>query len=405
MATKKTGKRGNSEGSIRQRKDGRWEARLSYRDINGISRRKSFFGQTQREVIAKLAEARQQNAKGIQPTDDRLTFGKYLAGWLEHVAAPRLKPKTTASYRHLVKKHIGPGLGRVPLSKLDPATIRRFLTAKAESGLSGRTCQYLHAVIRKSLNDALKDGLLARNAAQLVTPPRAKGSKVEPLTPQQVRQFLGHVQGHRLEALFTVAAALGLRQGEIFALQWSDVDLAGRTLRVRHSLARVGGKILLDRPKSDAGIRDIMLPAVAVAALQAHRRRQEFEKQFAGERWQNAVALKDGQPVTLDLVFRSTIGTPLISENVTHEFQRLLKAAGLPRRRFHDLRHAAATLLMAQGLNARAIASILGWDQTILLDRYGHLIDEVRREAADLMDAILKPVGVTVGVKTKERAN
>ncbi len=166
-------------------------------------------------------------------------------------------------------------------------------------------------------------------------------------------------------------------------------------------LARVGGKILLDRPKSDAGIRDITLPAVAVAALQAHRHRQEFECEFAGKRWQEAVAIKEGQPVVLDLIFSSTIGTPLNSPNVTHEFQRLLEAAGLPRQRFHDLRHSAATLLLAQGIPARAIAAILGWDQLVLLDRYGHLVDEIRRDAADAMDAILKPLGV----KTKKPAS
>jgi integrase len=402
---KKTGKRANSEGSIRQRPDGRWEARIRYRDADGISRRKSYFGETQREALAKLTEARKQQAQGVAPIDQRITFGKYLTQWLETVAAPRLKPKSFASYQHLATKHLGPGLGHVPLFKLDPASIRKFLTAKAESGLSGRTCQYLHAVIRKALGDALKDGSVARNAAQLVTPPRAKGSKVEPLTPQQVRRFLDHIQGHRLEALFTVAAALGLRQGECFALQWSDIDLEARTLHVRHSLARVNRKILLDRPKSDAGIRHVALPAVAVAALQSHRQRQQFERDFSGTKWQQATALKDGQPIALDLVFTSSIGTPLNSANVTHEFQRLLKAAGLPHRRFHDLRHSAATLLMAQGLNTRAIAAILGWDQTVLLDRYGHLIDEVRREAADMMDAVLSPVGVKVGVKTKERAN
>lgn len=402
---KKTGKRANSEGSIRQRADGRWEARMRYRDAQGISRRKSFFGETQREALGKLREARQQQAQGIAPVDERITFGKYLAQWLETVAAPRLKPKTLASYQHLAQKHISPGLGHVPLSKLDPATLRKFLTAKAESGLSGRTCQYLHAVIRKALADALKDGLVMRNVAQLVTPPRAKSPKVEPLAPDQMRQFLGHIESHRLEALFTVAAALGLRQGECFALQWDDIDLEARTLHVRHSLARVGRKILLDTPKSDAGVRHVVLPAFAAAALAAHRQRQQLEREFAGAKWQQAKAIQDGQPVALDLVFTSRIGTPLNAANVTHEFQRLLKAAGLPHRRFHDLRHSAATLLMAQGLNARAIAAILGWDQTILLDRYGHLIDEVRREAADMVDAVLNPVGVKVGVKTKERAN
>lgn len=404
MATKKTGKRGNTEGSIRQRDDGRWEARMRYRDANGISRRKSFFGQTQREVISKLSEARQQNSKGIQPTDDRLTYGKYLAGWLENVAAPALKPSTLTSYEFLCRKHIVPGLGHLPMSKIDPQTLRRFLASKVDSGLSGRSAQYIHAIVRKSLSDALRDGLVVRNVASLVRAPRVQAKPVDPLTPDQVRLMLGAIQGDRLEALFTVAVALGLRQGECFALQWCDIDFETRVLHVRHGLTRSKGRVILDTPKTKKAIRAVSLPAVAAAALQAHRHRQELEREFAGSRWVPAMAEQDGKLIEVDLVFRSSTGTPLDIRNVTQRFQAILKACGLPRHRFHDLRHSAATLLLVQGVHPRAIQQILGWDQGVMLERYTHLVDEIRMDAANKMDAILKPVGVKVGVKNEKPA-
>ncbi len=404
MATQKKGKRANSEGTIRQRVDGRWEARYSYRDAKGLPRRKSLFGRTQKEVSDKLREARQQQAQGIQPTDDRLTLGKYLAGWLEHVAAPALKPKTLASYSQLVTKHITPSLGHLQLTKLDPQALRKFLTAKQASGLSGRTCQYIHGVLRKALADALRDGLIVRNIGTLVKAPRAQAKPVEVLAPDQVRTLLAAIAGDRQEALITVAVGLGLRQGECFALKWSDIDFEERVLHVRHALVRLSGKVLMDTPKTRKAARTVSLPAMALAALVAHRKQQEIERSFAGPHWEAAIVEHEGKPVEVDLVFRTTNGTPLESRNVTKRFQRILAECGLPRHRFHDLRHSAATLLLVQGVHPRAIQQILGWDQGAMLERYTHLVDEIRRDAADKMDAILKPVGVSVGVKKQKPA-
>jgi integrase len=405
MPRKRTTKRGNNEGTIRQRNDGRWEARFTYWDGEGIRQRKSIYADTRDEARQRLNEAQSQLAKGIAPVDERITFGRYLEQWLTTTAAPVLKPKTLQSYRHLVEKHIAPALGRQPLNSLTPQTLRAFLTAKRESGLSGRTVQYAHAVIRKALGDALKDGLVVRNVATLVKPPRAEGKEVHPLKPEECRRFLEAIQGDRLEALFAVAVALGLRQGECFGLQWSDLDFENKLLHVRHSLARVGKRIILGSPKSKKAVRTVGLPNLAATALAAHRQRQELEVEFAGDRWQAAIVEKDGQPFEADLVFRSTIGTPLDTRNVTQGFQKILKASGLPRHRFHDLRHSAATLLLTQGVHPRAIQGILGWDQGSMLERYTHLVDEIRRDAATQMDAILNPVGVKVGVKTTKRAN
>jgi len=161
---------------------------------------------------------------------------------------------------------------------------------------------------------------------------------------------------------------------------------------------------LLDAPKTRKAARTLSLPAIALAALLAHRKQQETERSFAGHRWEAAIVEQEGKPIEVDLVFRSTTGTPLESRNVTQRFQRILAGCGLPRHRFHDLRHSAATLLLVQGVHPRAIQQILGCDQGAMLERYTHLVNEIRREAADKMDAILRPVEVRVAAKKQKPA-
>ena len=194
-------------------------------------------------------------------------------------------------------------LRHTTLNKLDPQAIRRFLSQKIESGLSGRSVQFLHAIIRKSHADALIDGLVVRNVASLLTAPRAEAKTVEPLCPDQVRQFVASVAGDRNEALYTVAVGIGLPQGECFGLQWSDIDFEARTLHFRHGLTRDKGKVLMDKPKTRKAVRSVSLSTVDVAALQAHWQRQEVEREFAGDRWKDAKVMHHGIEITADLVF------------------------------------------------------------------------------------------------------
>jgi integrase len=171
-----------------------------------------------------------------------------------------------------------------------------------------------------------------------------------------------------------------MRQGEMLGLRWQDVDLDGGTLRVRHQMQRVNGKLQLVEPKTKKSRRTVALPAIVVAALRAHRERQTFEKRWAGTRWQER-----------GLVFTTTIGTPLDNSNVVHGFQKLLAAHGMRKQRFHDLRHCAASLLLAQGAGLRTVMDVLGHSTiTLTANTYGHLTDETRRVAADLMDDVMR---------------
>jgi len=191
------------------------------------------------------------------------------------------------------------------------------------------------------------------------------------------------MRGHRLEALYTIAITVGLRQGEALGLRWQDVDLDAGSLRVRHSLQRIEGRLQLVEPKTERSRRTVSLPGVVVSALREHRVRQLQERLLAGSRWQES-----------DYVFTSTIGTPLDGVTVTHRFQETLRRLGMPHQRFHDLRHACASLLLAQGVSPRVVMETLGHSQiSVTMNVYAHVIPALQRDAADRMDALLTRSG------------
>jgi integrase len=210
---------------------------------------------------------------------------------------------------------------------------------------------------------------------------------VSPLSPDQAREFLDGIHGDRLEALYLVALGVGLRQGEILGLAWSDIGFVSSTLAVRHALQRVDGRLILVEPKSVTSHRVVVMPAIVLDALRAHRTRQREDRLLAGSRWHDDER---------GLVFTTTIGTPMDGIAVTRRFQALLLAAGLPRQRFHDLRHACASLLLAQGVSPRVVMEALGHSQiSLTLNTYSHVIPALGRAAAEQMDAMrrLRPLG------------
>ncbi len=372
-------KRGQGEGTIRQRADGRWEAMYTYYDAAGHMKRRSLYGKTQREVREKLTAALRSLDQGDAPITNRQTVAQFLTRWLEDSVQPACAPKTAASYADIVQRHIVPTLGHHQLTKLGPQHVQALLREKSAAGLSPRTVQYIRAVLRIALNKALKWGLVTKNAAALADPPRGERPEVQPLTPEQARRFLEAARDDRLNALYSVALALGLRQGEALGLRWEDVNLDAGALRVRQQLQRINGKTQLVDLKTAKSRRTIDIPASIVVSLRAHRTRQLEERLLAGERWQD-----------WGLVFTSTIGTPLDPGNVLKRFQTLLKGAGLPHQRFHDLRHTCASLLLAQNVHPRMVMEILGHSQIAMtMDTYSHIMPAMRREAANMMDAML----------------
>ena len=237
---------------------------------------------------------------------------------------------------------------------------------------------------RKALGQAVKDGLLGRNVAKLVDSPRVERFEGATLSPEQARGFLVAAAGERLEALYVAALAVGLRMGETLGLRWTDIDLDRRILTVNRILERIGrgtrSTLQFVEPKTSRSRRTVNLPDAAVTSLRAHRRRQLEERLAAGSHWREQ-----------GLVFPSTVGTPLEPHSLHEDFKRMLSRAGLPDMRFHDLRHSAASLMLAQGIPLRSIQEILGHSSIALTaNLYAHVGEQLKREAADAMDAILK---------------
>jgi integrase len=372
-------KRGNNEGSIYKREDGRWVGQINLGYLNGKRRRKYVYGATRGEVAAELKTILAKQQEGLPVQIGRQTMEQFLTHWLDSVVDVTLAPKTAESYRDICKRHLIPSLGRHQLAKLEPQHVQELLQEKSAANLSPRTVAYIRAVLRIALNRALRWGQVARNVAALVDPPRQQRYQAKPFTPDEARTFLVAVRGDRLEALYTAALALGLRLGEALGLRWEDVDLDKRNLVVRRSLQRVNGTLILKEPKTTRSQRVVVLPQATVTAFRAHRIRQLEERLACAERWTES-----------GLVFTSSIGTPMEPANATHRFRSIVRSAGLPETRFHDLRHCCASLLAAQGVPARTVMEVLGHSQlSTTMDLYTHLFEDAKQDAADRMDAIL----------------
>lgn len=372
-------RRGPGEGGIHRRADGRWEGRVDLGWHAGRRVRRSVYGNTRKEVQEQTAELLRQHNQGVLNWERSTTTGEYLTGWAQ-VWASRVRPKTAVFYEGIVRRHLVPVLGPIPLDKLTPLHVERAVAVTLKSGLSRHTARRVLEVLRIALNHAVRTGLVVRNVAALVQKPRVEHQELSYLTPEQSRQLLQACQDHRLGGLITLALTTGLRQGEALGLRWKDVDLDQGTIRIAHALQRRTSEgLVLTEPKTRRSRRALILPATATAALRRLREDQREDRDLAGGQW-----------VEGDFVFTTLTGKPLDGRNVTRDFQLILKRSGLPKIRFHDLRHSAATLLLAEGVSARVVMDVLGHSQiSVTLNTYSHVIPPLMKEAALAMDRVL----------------
>ncbi|HEY7094953.1 MAG TPA: tyrosine-type recombinase/integrase, partial [Ktedonobacterales bacterium] len=274
-------RRGNLEGTIYQRADGRYEAKVTLPD----GTRKSFYRKTRKAADDALTKAKGNVAQGIPVSPEKQSVAQYLASWLDG-AEHGLKPRTVTSYRNAITHHIAPALGRIKLARLDPQTVRGFYAKKLTAGASASSVRGMHTVLRRALAQAEEDGLVPRNVAAIVKPPRMTRSEMHVLSPEEARILLEAAQGDRLEALYTLALTTGMRIGELCALRFVDVDLKAQALHVRCTLRyRNQDLYFFETPKTPKSRRRIALSAITVDALRAHRTRQLEERLAAGVAW------------------------------------------------------------------------------------------------------------------------
>jgi integrase len=369
------------ESSIYQDEDGVWHGYVSMglkRD--GQRDRRHVRGQRRADVVRKVRALEETRNAGVVLASGRApTVAGWLMHWHETIAVTRLRPKTFENYGSNIRNHLVPHLGHHRLDRLQPEHVEAAWRALAFEGLSPATVLVNHRILSRALKVAMQRGRVARNVVTLVDAPTVVRPEVVPLSTDDVRALLATAAEAPNGARWSVALALGLRQGEALGLLWEDVDLDAGTLTVRRALQRVKGKgLVLVEPKSFAGRRALALPPPLLEALRRHRAWQLQQRMAAADVWQ------DG-----GYVFAQADGKPIGARTDWEAWKRLLKTAGVRDARLHDARHTAATLLLQQGVAPRVAMQLLGHSQIAMTMHYTHVVPELARDAADRMGQAL----------------
>jgi integrase len=372
-------RRAHGEGQVRQRPDGRWEGRYHTHD----GHRRSVFGRTKADALTRLHDATAARDRGTLPAPSRETVGSFLTTWLAG-AQPSLRPMTFQSYDSIVRTQLVPRLGRVVLSRLKPQQVQQTEAGMLAEGLSPKYVRNVHGVLHRALDRAVQWHTLAVNPSDGVDLPHRAPREMNALDVDQARAVLEEaVRDEELGALWVLMLTTGMRQGEILALRWRDVDLdAGRlsvmansvrlSKRTRGLLGLTSAEPVRGDPKTARSRRVIEMPELAVEAL---RRRRQGTK---------VIALNG-------LVFTRPDGRSLAVPTVYSSWHRLLERAGVPKVRPHDARHTCATLMLGQGVHPKLVSEMLGHATVaITLDLYSHATATMHREAARTLDALLR---------------
>lgn len=378
-------RRGRGEGSITQRADGRWMARVSLGFVNGKLRRKSVYGKTKEEALAAMREIQRNLDKGLPVQASSPTVSSYLTEWLERCKA-KVSPRTYLAYDNVVRLHVIPAIGNKRLEKLNQRDVNKMLS-DLSSRLSPASIDNVRRVLIVALNQAMREDLIGRNVATLSDTISVPRFEAKALTRAEADALLSASQDSRYALVYRLALSAGLRLGELLGLRWEDVDFDNSVIRIRRQLQVVDGVRTLRELKTPKSRRTIPLPASLMQALREQRNNQRIERLQAGGKW----------VPHWELVFMTPTGTPVSDATLRRDFQRASKEAGLEGLRFHDLRHSAASFMAAQGVHMSATQAILGHSQvTTTAQIYTHVQIESMRDAITDLDTLLN---------TKKRAN
>lgn len=324
-----------------------------------------------------------QTGTYIDPTN--ISVAEYLRQWLTTYVDQNLAPKTIRTYRMEVENHIIPSLGMIPLDKLSPLHLQDYYTKKLSSGrkdgkkggLSARSVNYHHRIIREALKHACQWQLVGHNVADAVRAPRFKKQEMYVLSREQLLELLDNIKDHRDYQVIYTAVFTGMRQGELLGIRWGDVDFFKATINVRQQLQYIPGQgYSFKTPKTDKGRRQIPLGGSLLQMLKEIKKEQAKEKLLHGPSYAD-----------FDLVFCLDNGKPLDPNNLTKRFKKLIAKHGHPTMRFHDLRHSCATLFLAAGVDAKKVQDILGHESIrTTLDVYGHVLPSMQRDAVDRLN-------------------
>jgi integrase len=370
-------RRGNNEGSISPRSNGTWRAQVT---IQG--QRLSFTAKTRRECQEWIKQTQKLVDNGITFAGCRQCLADHLTGWLSN-EEPAMRRKTMMHYSQLIRDYVVPYIGQITLGNLRTWHLQELYTHLTSQGVGIPTIRKVHKLLHSSLELAVETGTIGRNPASYAHPPKEPFSEMKILDEIQVNRFLVSIIGHKWEALFHLAITTGMRRGELLGLKWDDMDWDKRTITVQRQLAlpdEAGAEFISLKTKS--GKRSVLLGEKSILVLRDHYERQQLRRQAARNEW-----------VDHCLIFTNSKGWPICPGHLIRVFQELLNAAGLPKIRFHDLRHTAASLMLNNSISPIVVSQRLGHSKaSTTLDLYGHLLPSMQAEAAELIDDLVTPI-------------
>lgn len=367
-------RRANGEGSRPiQRKDGRWAVGIRYIDPDGLSKRTYVYGKTAKEAREKAEAVRERVKAGRPAKDAKTTLATFVEDWIEGtLAVSDRKSSTKSMYATLARKHVaGSDLGARSLDRLEARHVEAWVAALRRKGLSESTVRSTYTVLRAILDTAVRDRAIAENPAAVVRRPKVTVKEAAYMSDDQVEAVLQAAAGSRYAPMFVLLDATGLRRGEALALRWTDVNLGARTLRVRGTLGREGGELVVTEPKTARSVRTIPLIDEAVEVLQEVKARQQTEQEAAGSMWTQT-----------GFVFTTEFGAPCDPRNALRAFKAAADRAGVPGVGLHTLRHSSASRALGKGVPLKVVSEIWGHSSvSITGDIYGHVAPDLAAEA------------------------
>lgn len=389
MARKST-RAAQGSGTIRQRSDGRWEARYTVGRDPGTGKQiqRSVYGVTQQEVRKKLAQVTTDIDGGTYKEPCKMTLSQWLDIWsTEYLGG--VKPKTVESYCCQLKIHIKPALGAMKLETLNTHMIQKFYNSLSKErngkpGLSPKSIKIVHGVLHKALQQAVSIGYIKFNPSDACTIPRVERKEIKPLDNEAITKFLKAIRGHRFEDVYLTLLFTGMRRGEVCGLTWDHVNLEKGTILINRQLQNIPGQpgaFRLVSTKSSKG-RTITVAASVVEILKKHRAKQAEARLLAGPIWEDE-----------DFVFTDDTGSHLSPNTLYHNYKRLVASIGMPDARLHDLRHSYAVAALRAGDDIKTVQGNLGHHTaSFTLDVYGHVTEEMKQASAARMDSFIKSI-------------
>lgn len=381
----KRGRRGNNEGSITQRKDGRWQGsvKIGMNPETGAPKRAYFYGKTRKEVQEKIQEALGKVKEGTFAEPSKLTFGEWLDTWLNDYMKMSLRPTTWASYETQAKKHIKPALGHIKLQNLTTDHLQKLYNEKLEGGradkkkggLSPRSVRYIHQVIHGALEQAVRGKKISINPANAVVLPKINKKEIQSLDTKGTKAFLQEAKKTRHYTAYLTLLVTGIRRGELLALRWKDVDLEEGTITINRNLVRTKEGLIFQEPKTELSRRTINIKEDIIKELKTNKAKQAEMKLKLGKAYQDN-----------NLVFCNEDGKSMDPRSFAKHFERMierLQKKGFSRITLHGLRHTFATLSIQEGVDLRTIQETLGhYDPSFTMRTYSHVTNKMRREAS-----------------------